>query len=280
MTWRLALRKVLRIGLALGVIYLCLVAVLAVFQRNLIYYPSRTSTEALKPIALAQGVSPWLRSVEGERIGWRRSARHSPAAGQVLIVHGNAGHALHRTFYADTLQAVADLDVFILEYPGYGDRRGVPGEQSLFQAASEGLESLPGDKPVFILGESLGTGVACYLAGRHAEKISGVLLVAPYDSLANVAQNHMPWIPVRWILRDAFDSITHLRRYRGPIGFWVGGNDTVVPARFGRQLFEAYSGPKQLWDVPGRGHEDIVRQGPEWWRAVMDLWQMPVIAGG
>ena len=51
-----------------------------------------------------------------------------------------AGPACAR--YADVIQKVAALDVFILEYPGYADRAGQPSQDSLFRAADEGLQLL------------------------------------------------------------------------------------------------------------------------------------------
>jgi pimeloyl-ACP methyl ester carboxylesterase len=170
------------------------------------------------------------------------------------------------------MQQAANVDVCVLEYPGYGFRDGDCTEAAFFSAADEVVQSLDSGTKLFVVGESLGTGVACYLAGAHSNRIDGLLLVAPYDRLTHVAQDHFPWLPTRWILRDRFDSATHLNGYRGRVAVWLGENDVVVPARFGRQLYDGFGGRKLLRFAPGAGHEDVFREPRDWWKQVTDFW--------
>src|SRR5205807_7652297 len=125
-----------------------------------------------------------------EIIGWKREAKGS--AGEVLVLHGNAGCAIDRDFYANKLQQAEPLDVYLLEYPGYGSRGGSPTEASILDAAREALELLQSRQPLFVVGESLGTGAACYLAGQFSNSVAGLALVAPYNNFAAAAQKHMP----------------------------------------------------------------------------------------
>jgi len=60
--------------------------------------------------------------------------------------------------------------------------------------------------PVYLLGESLGTGVAAHLAGTYPTNVAGVLLIAPYNRSPTWRNIHMPIVPVRWLLRDRFPS--------------------------------------------------------------------------
>jgi uncharacterized protein len=82
----------------------------------------------------------------------------------------------------------------------------------------------------------------------------------------------MPLLPVRLLLRDRFPAQQYLRNYHGPVAIAVAGRDTVVPERFGRRLYEGYSGPKKLWEFPEGDHGAVMRQPPEFWKEVVELW--------
>jgi uncharacterized protein len=212
--------------------------------------------------------------MDGDRqIGWKRPSRLRPGRGQVLIMHGNANCACQCGHYADAIQQAAPFDVFIVEYPGYGRRPGGPSERSLDGAASEALELLPANRPVYLVGESLGTGVAARLAGRYPHRVSGVVLLAPYTSLADVGQAHIPILPVHLLLRDRFPAQACLTNYHGPVAVLVAGRDTVVPERFGRRLYDGYGGPKRLWRFPQMNHETVMFQPVEIWRHIFSFWQ-------
>jgi pimeloyl-ACP methyl ester carboxylesterase len=194
--------------------------------------------------------------------------------GKVLVVYGNGSSAAGCAHYADDFQKLAALNVFILDYPGYEDRPGKPTEKSLFQAADEALPLLGTNGPVYLMGESLGTGVAAYLAGSHAEQIAGVVLIAPYNRLTAAAQIHYPFLPVRLLMLDHFPSEDYLWNYHGPVGILVGGKDQVVPERLGRRLYDGYNGPKQLWEFPQDGHGDLFQRLPDVWNQLAILWHL------
>ena len=148
-------------------------------QRTLLYHPPILSASQVDARAQAAGLERW-RNTAGEPVGMKRMSAQQPSDGQVLIVYGNSGSAVGDGHYVADIQKFSAFDVYILEYPGYEDRPGKPTEQSLFQAAGAGLKLLGTNKPVFLLGESLGTGVASYLAGTYPELVAGVILIAPY----------------------------------------------------------------------------------------------------
>jgi uncharacterized protein len=264
-------RKMLITACTLAMGYLLLALALTACQRKLLYHPTRYPAGAADKVAAGHRLRPWLNA-RGEKIGWHRPLSNGVARAKVLVVHGNAGSALDRLDFADGLQSVEPVDVFILEYPGYGDRPGVASQESILKAAGEGLELLTNTGPVFVVGESLGTGVASYLAGTYPGAVRGVMLFCPYNNLAAVAQHHMSLFPVGWILRDRFPSEEWLKNYRGPVGILVMENDQIVPARFGRQLYEGYAGPKKLWVVNDGGHNDACTRPSLWWGELSAFW--------
>jgi hypothetical protein len=242
------------------------------WQRRLIYYPPVFTTQQVDELARAAKMERW-RNAAGQGVGLKRLSPTQPAAGRVLMTYGNGSCATACARYADVIQKAAALDVFILEYPGYADRPGKPNEKSLFRAADEGLGLLATNGPLYLVGESLGTGVAAYLAGAYPDKVAGVVLFAPYNRLADVAQYHVRWLPANWLLVDRFESEDHLRGYHGPVAMLVGGRDNVVPEKFGRRLYEGYAGPKRLWEFPEANHGTVTERSADDWREIIDFWR-------
>ncbi len=258
-----ALSRILGVAI---LVWLGLLVFLALGQRSMIYYPSRNDADALQSEARTQGFEPW-KNTQGETIGYRSlppsDDSRPPLA--VLICHGNAGFAMHRADYAAILRAAAPdraLSIYILEYPGYGARSGQPSQESFLAAASEALANIPAHVPLIFLGESIGTGVASATAAAHPDRIAGLLLLTPFDSLAHVAQHHYPLLPVRWIMRDKYPSEEWLKQYRGPVAIILAEDDTIVPAKFGRKLYETYAGPKKLIIADQADHNDLLHSLP------------------
>ncbi len=263
--------KLLRI---FGLVYIGFMIYLAIYQRRALYYPDRATQDNLVNIAHRNGFSPW-QTADNKGIGWKPSGPIPSGADILLAFHGNAGFALHRTYLADGFQRPAEapaFHVFLLEYPGYGARAGSPTENALRQAAADAFRQLQQDHPesrIFLVGESLGSGVAAWLAGEHPEDIAGIFLITAFNRLVDVAQHHYPVFPISLLLRDRFESVKALAPYRGPVGFLLAGNDTVIPARFGIALYESYPGPKQLWMQETSGHNSLdYREEAPWWSEV------------
>ena len=179
-------RSAVRILQLVIIAYVLFVLAAAIFQRRLIYFP-RTIPPALAESAAAElGFVPW-RNPSGQIIGWKLPAASSPIA-SVLITHGNAGCAIDRGYLADPIHDAAPVDVYVLEYPGYGSRGGSPDKQSIPAAAEEAFGLLTNGQPKYLVSESIGAGVACYLARTHPTEVAGLVLFMPYHNLASVAQ--------------------------------------------------------------------------------------------
>jgi uncharacterized protein len=244
----------------------------ACWQRRLIYFPPHYTRAQVDYLANAANLERW-RNPAGQAVGMKRLSPMQPAEGRILLVYGNGSCATGCARYADAIQKVAALDVFILEFPGYADRPGKPSQDSFFRAADEGMRLLATNTPVYLVGESLGTGVAAYLAGTYPEKVAGVVLFAPYNRLVDVAQYHAPILPVSWLLVDRFPSEDYLRNYHGPVAVFVGGKDRVVPEKFGRRLYDHYAGPKRIWEFPEANHGTVTQRTPAEWKEIVNFWR-------
>jgi pimeloyl-ACP methyl ester carboxylesterase len=255
----------------LVIVYLLIVLAALIFQRRLIYFPRTIPPALAVPAAAELGFVPW-KNPAGQIIGWKLPASAPPIA-SVLITHGNAGCAIDRGYLAGPIHDAAPVDVYVLEYPGYGSREGSPDKRSILAAADEAFGLLTNGLPRYLVSESLGAGVACYLAKAHSTNVAGLVLFMPYHDLASVAQRKMPFLPAYLLLLDRFNPAEYLKDYRGPVKIVLAGADEIIPVESGRRLFEGYHGPKTLQIIPGAHHNEIAEQSPAWWKAVLSFWQ-------
>jgi hypothetical protein len=195
------------------------------------------------------------------------------AEGTVVVFHGNAGAASDRAYYGQVL-APLGFRVILAEYPGYGARRGTVGEKYFVNDAKETLR-LAREKfgaPIYVLGESLGCGVAAAAAKDSPVPINGILLITPWDTLLSVAREKFPWLPVRLFLTDAYDTVGNLKNYQGRISLIAAERDQIIPIHHAHTLFESLPPTKRMWTIKGAGHNDW----PEltnlaWWKEVTEF---------
>lgn len=228
--------------LVLAGLYCLILLGCAMSQRSMLYYPSHHTNSG--------DLSRWVH--EGRNIGF---AREVPNPKNVwLMLHGNAGQASDRTY---ALPCFSEEDsVFILEYPGYGARPGSPSKEAFNAAAAEGYLALRARFPshaVCIAGESIGSGAACSLATQPTPP-NKIALVVPFDTLANVARGHFPYLPVGMLLKDKWDNMAALATYRGPVEIFAAENDTIIPAEHAKRL--AASVPQAKFHLIRGGHND------------------------
>ncbi len=150
---RLAIRLIRLLLLSCATLYLVICLVVAAFQRSFIYFPPVFTSQQVDESARSARLERWY-DLAGQAIGMKRLSLRQPAAGQVLITYGNGSWSVGSAHYAGDIQNLAALDVFILEYPGYADRAGSPSQRSIFRAADDAFQSLPANKPTFLVGEA------------------------------------------------------------------------------------------------------------------------------
>jgi hypothetical protein len=125
-------------------------------------------------------------------------------------------------------------------------------------------------QPLLVIGESLGAAVAAAASARMAAATSGLLLITPWDKLEHVAAHHYPWLPVRWLLRDRYDTVEELRHATVPLVIVIAENDEIVPARLGRALHAEVGAAHPLVVVREAAHNDwLARVDHRWWQATL-----------
>lgn len=252
---------------------MCLL-VLYFSQRSLLYHPDKGDEKDFLAAAAKRGVLPW-RNARGELIGWKRLSKN-PTKNRMLIFHGNSGNALSRTYLMDGFSKTGDWNFYLLEYPGYAWRGENPNQTAIIASAQAALQQLMTENktPVFIAGESLGTGVACLSTQKMPQAVRGLFLITPYNSTVDVASGRYPIFPIHLLMKDQYHAAAALREYSGPVAILLAGNDYIVPTRFGQALFDGYNGPKKLWIQPSAGHNSLdFNPQSKMWREIVEFWQ-------
>ena len=233
-----AMRMVARVG----IFYALLVAAVATLQRSLLYFPSNTeSTSRLTAWADQGEIVGYCREVSRPKTVW-------------LMMHGNAGQASGRDYVLKHLSK--DDSLYVLEYPGYGARKGTPSKISIDVAAIEAYEILKRkhpNVPIGVIGESLGSGPASMLA-KVSIPPEKIVLITPFDTLCNVASNRFWFLPVRLLLLDRWDNMESLRHYAGQVEIFGAISDSVIPIGHARNLAQSVA-TSRLIEIPG-GHND------------------------
>lgn len=251
------LRAVLVFVALAAAFYAAFVAMLYFSQRRLLYAPdaatpdpSRTGIAGIEVLRFKSGdgvpIFAWyLRPV-------------GPGGFVVLYLHGNGGHIGYRGERMRAIHA-AGWGALLLEYRGYGGNPGTPTEKGLMLDAEAGLAALgrmnvPPERTV-LWGESLGSNLAVRLAATQA--CAAVILESPFTSVAALAKKFYPFVPVDLLLKDRFDTLSHIASVRLPVLILQGGRDRLVPPSMGRTLYEAATTPKQLWVANEADHNDL-----------------------
>ncbi len=240
-------------------------------QNWFLYYPnsSAPSDESLK----VNHLKLW-QSSRGDYRGLVATNEVEEPKGTIVVFHGNGGTAADRIFYIATLSPMG-YRVVLAEYPRYGGRKGDLGEKAFVADAHETvrLASEQFGGPFFLLGESLGCGVAAAVAKNTPVNVDGIILITPWDTLTFVARSKFPFLPVRLFLTDRYDSIDNLKAFKEKIAVVGAARDNVIPIKHANHLYTSLtSAKKRMWTIQEAGHNDWpVHTNASWWEEITDF---------
>ena len=247
--------KLLVVVVAVG--YVAIAALVWLAQERLMFYPGPVSRPAQPPAG-------WrLEDVRFTAAGGTRLAgvlvRPDAARGPLVIYYG--GNAEEVTAYAgQAAQSYGARAALFVNYRGYGDSEGRPGERALVADAIE-IFDWAARRPdvdatrIALHGRSLGTGVAVQVASARPARC--VVLTSPFASARAVAAEIYPWLPVKLMIRHPFDSGAIAPALRMPALFLMGEADDLIPMRHSERLADAWGGPVERVRLEGFGHNDI-----------------------
>lgn len=241
-------------------LYVIVVAAAWLGQRHLMYVPDPTR---VPPAAtgLRDVREHVLLTGDNVRIVcWR--ADPQPGRPTILYLHGNAGNLAGRADRFRHYQS-RGFGLMMMSWRGYGGSGGSPTEAHNVADAGLAYDTLRAEGvaagEIVVYGESLGSGVAIQLAGERP--VAALVLDAPYTSIVDVALLTYPYLPVRPLLLDRYESDRHIKRVRAPVLVLHGERDRVIPVRMGQAIYDLSPEPKKLALFPTGGHVDLDEHG-------------------
>lgn len=239
------MKEIVSIAVLLLAVYLLLAALMYVFQRRLIYYPT--------PFDKNFNAAEVSIDNRGTRLhGWVLNPGKTRA---VIYFGGNSEPITQRSGYFEDV--FRDYSVYLINYRGYGNSAGSPSEAGLFSDALAIYDWVSTrHASITAYGRSLGSGVAVYLAAhRPLEKL---ILLTPFDSVAEIAQKVYPLFPVAYLIKDRFDSAARAGDIQIPVLIISAEFDRVVKLAHTLALKQRFAGAALDYRmIAGAAHDNI-----------------------
>ena len=245
------------VPLFLLTVYATVLAYLYFFQRNIIYVPEKNMGKP-EEYGLQHVEELRLKTADNITITAWYSPPPSPNAPTLVYFHGNAGKLSGRSEKLELFMKQG-LGLMALSFRGYGNSEGKPTELGLYDDARTAVNYLlDHNTPVeniILYGESLGSGVAVQMATEY--KVKALVLEAPYTSISRRAAEIYPYIPVRFLLKDHFNSLEKITHIHSPLLIFHGALDATIPLAHGKQLFATATVHKEMKIYPEVGHTEF-----------------------
>ena len=173
----------------------------------------------------------------------------------LIFFHGNAGNLLNRVHKINKLNNL-NLNILIISWRSFSGNTGEPTELNLYNDANKAVEWLNNkgvkSENIILYGESLGTGVAVEIG--QSNKFNSIILESPYTSMEKAAKIYYPYLPVKFLLKDKYDSEKKIKNIKTPILIMHGKKDNIVPFHMGKKLFETANKPKKFLQIEEDDH--------------------------
>ena len=179
--------------------------------------------------------------------GFVKNKKNAPL---VLYFSGNSNNVLE--FLDNIAPKIKDYNFIGFNYPGYAGSKGEPCEECIYRYA---LEIFDKYKPDFVMGRSLGSAVASFIAANR--EVKGVVLITPIDSIVNIAKNRYPFIPVSLLIKHKFEAYKYLQKTKAPVSLLLVKIDKTVPKKSIENVIKNISNLKKIETIDGVGHGNV-----------------------
>ncbi len=225
------------------IIYFSILIFTYVFQRNLLYHPSENNYYGDKIIVPIEKVRIKTRD-NIELLSWYHN-KNLDNYKTILFLHGNAGSLENRIHKINHFKDMK-VNFLIVAWRGFSGNKGKPTEEGLYEDARSAISwlKLKGVKEnnIIVYGESLGTGVATEIAQN--KNFGGIILESPFTSMIDAGKDKYPYLPVRLLLKDKYESDKKIKNINIPILIMHGKIDNIVPFSMGKKMYELANNPK------------------------------------
>ena len=226
--------------------YIVVIIFVYFYQRNLLYHPSENNyqndtiqfnhQEIFIKVNNEIKLKSWIINKDLKNFK------------TLVFFHGNAGDLSNRIYKLNELDKL-DINILLISWRGFSGNEGYPTEKNLYEDAEAAIKWLNKKKvsnsQIILYGESLGTGVAVEIASKN--NFNSIILESPFTSIENSAKIYYPYLPVSFLLKDRYDSISKIKKINSPILIMHGRKDDIVPFFMGKKLFEQANSPKDSY---------------------------------
>ncbi|RZO47970.1 MAG: alpha/beta hydrolase [Candidatus Pelagibacterales bacterium] len=213
------------------------------FQRNLLYHPSENNYFGDKLNVPITEVKITTQD-NIELLAWYHN-KDAYNYKTILFFHGNAGSLENRIHKINHFKDM-NVNFLIIAWRGFSGNKGKPTEEGLYDDARSAITWLKKqgikENNIIIYGESLGTGVATEVAQK--KNFAGIILESPFTSMVEAGKDKYPFLPVRLLLKDKYESDKKIKNINSPILIMHGKVDNIVPFHMGKKMYELANEPK------------------------------------
>ncbi|WP_339865137.1 alpha/beta hydrolase [Paremcibacter congregatus] len=229
---------------SMAVSYIIIGAYLFTFQRDLIYFPTAEENHPYFTEKMA---------IDGEILNIVTLNRGKSDA---ILYFGGVGEPVVKNG-PDFAKTFPHHTIYFVNYRGYGGSSGAPSEHALYSDAADIYDRVsPRHESLSVIGRSLGTGVATYLASM--KPIAKLVLITPYDSVEHIAQDSYPIFPMWLILKDKFNSLAQVRKVTAATLVILAEHDLMIPAKYSSHLIRAFPTAQVMVEtIKGTGHNNL-----------------------
>ena len=232
--------------LSFVVAYLAVLIFMYFFQRNLLYHPTENNYQNSKIQFDYEEI--FIKVDEEIKLKSWLIKKDFDKFKTLVIFHGNAGDLSNRIYKLNELSKL-NINILLISWRGFSGNKGFPTEQNLYQDAETSIKWLNEQKinnsKIILYGESLGSGVAVELGKKN--NFNSIILESPFTSIENSAKIYYPYLPVKYLLKDRYETINKIKMVKSPIMIMHGEKDDVVPISMGKKLFEKANFPKHSY---------------------------------
>ena len=225
------------------VIYLLILVSTYIFQRNLLYHPGENNYDDDQLIVSIKKIK--IKTKDNiELLAWYHK-KNLEDYKTILFLHGNAGSLENRIHKVNHFKNM-NVNFLMIAWRGFSGNKGNPTEEGLYEDARSAIKWLKlqgiDEKSIILYGESLGTGVATEVAQN--KNFAGIILESPFTSMIDAGKDKYPYLPVRFLLKDKYESDKKIKNIKSPILIMHGKVDKIVPFSMGNKMYELANTPK------------------------------------
>ena len=233
--------------------YLVLLVFIYFYQRNLLYHPSDNNYQKDKIQFSYDEI--FIKVDDKIKLKSWIINKNLKKFKTLLFFHGNAGELSNRIYKLNELNKL-DINILLISWRGFSGNEGSPTEENLYKDAKAAIKWLNRkeveNNKIILYGESLGTGVAVEIGKKN--NFNSIILESPFTSMENAAKIYYPYLPVKLLLKDKYNSISKIKKITTPILIMHGKKDDIVPFSMGKELFEKANNPKYSYFTSDDDH--------------------------